>query len=270
MMKRLGANRRGMRDGARKGTHTIMRKVFSRICVLAATAAVIYAGYGAAKKVSTIADNAEWLKVGSVAVKGVVHVDTAEVLSRAGIRTGISMTQVKVSEIRKNILKNPWIKKVHVHRSLSNTVRIEIVEREPIALINLKDIFYADNEGYLWPLRTDAYWNIPVVSGLKDTVVGKEKLHRLREGDRVKMMTFFNQVHRHRKEANLGISQIDFREGGIVYMRLESSPVTVLLQSERVARNLIDLHEIFSIAQGDTGTISEYINLAYANMAFVR
>jgi cell division septal protein FtsQ len=269
-MKRHGINNRARHAEKKKAVYSVLRRQGMRLLLSGLAVVIALAGIFAAQKAYGYAGAAEWLKIKKVEVRGVVYADPAEVLSGARIVIGSSMIHLTISDIKKRIKKNLWIKEVRINRSLTGTVSLEVVERRPIALVNLYQVYYTDSDGFLWPLQKETCWNVPAVSGLRDTLSGKNKIHQLQEKDRRLLRAFLDQLHKKPERSSLGVSQIDFSEDGIVRMRMESSPITVLIRRDSVGKNLSDLHDIFSIAQSDTGAFPEYINLAYVNMAFVR
>ena len=175
MPKRIGANRRlKLKDRKRKAPKKV-RGIVSRsvgcIKVLFFALCLGAAGFAGARKASGFITTVDFLKVRTVEVHGIEQVDTAEVLSLAAIQPGISMLDIKRRDIGKRIQNNPWIAKVKVRRKIPHTIVIAVTERIPVAFINLGSIYMTDKNGFLWPLKSHTYWNLPVISGLTDTLI---------------------------------------------------------------------------------------------------
>jgi len=80
----------------------------------------------------------------------------------AGVKTGDFMMQVDLMRIQNTLETNPIIKSVAIERILPHTLRINISEREPVALTCLvlpqptgsllvTNYFYLDPDGYIMP-----------------------------------------------------------------------------------------------------------------------
>ena len=271
--KRVGANRRLKIAGKRKKTPKKQRTggwpVFTYIKAFGLVVCIGGAGFWGTKKAAPYIDKFDFLKIENITVKGNKQVNTSEVLSFASIEKGLFMLDLKVSEISKKLQKIPWIEKVNIKRKIPHTVVITVHERKPIAFVNLGTIYMTDRSGYLWPLKPNTYWNVPVISGLKDTTCNGT-IHRLNEEGLLQMNSFFDEIHKIDNDFSLGISQIDFGEKGVVSVRLESIPVHVELNSITISKSLNNVGEILKRIEDNTKKTPRHINLRYNNIAFVR
>ncbi len=69
-----------------------------------------------------------------VEVKGLKTVSKKELLRRMGIRPGYSSILFSSKDARREMLKNPWIKRVGIRRELPGRVIIEVEEERPFCL----------------------------------------------------------------------------------------------------------------------------------------
>lgn len=270
MGKRIGANRRLKRKKKKQeekaGIGNHVYGLIKVVCLLAGVAAL---GFVGAKKSVAYINNINFFKVENITIRGIEQIDTSEVLSLAAIEPGVSMINLKVSAIRKRIKMNPWVAKAHVRRRIPNTVVITIIEREPVAFINMGSVYLVDRTGFLWPLKLNTYWNLPVVSGLTDTIVNGDK-HRLNEEGLLRMNNFFKDISGTEESITLGVSQMDFSREGVICVKLGTSPTTVELGSISIKRNLKNLCEILRTIESNSEKMPRHINLCYNNIAFVR
>jgi cell division protein FtsQ len=87
-------------------------------------------------------------QVKSVACYGNYKVSKEEILKDSGILLGNNIFKEKISNIRLNLMKNPYIKVANVHRKLPNKILVHIVERTESAAIPFMDQFLIiDEEG---------------------------------------------------------------------------------------------------------------------------
>lgn len=66
------------------------------------------------------------------------------------------------------ITAHPWVARAEITRKWPNRVQIKITEREPAALVQLGELYYADRQGNLFkPLSPGDPLDFPVITGLK-------------------------------------------------------------------------------------------------------
>jgi cell division protein FtsQ len=126
---------------------------------------IVYAGYlGFEELVKTPA-----LSVRSIQVKGCESVSTSKVLRMSGVRIGDPLLKVDLEDVRHSIVRHPRIKDALVARHLPDTLVIQVMERQPIAVIYGDDGFMmTDGEGFVLA-RTDSYTvGYPLISGTED------------------------------------------------------------------------------------------------------
>jgi len=246
-----------------------LRRLFAGMKVMVAVAIVAGLGFVGARKALRNVGNVDFLKIQSITVSGNKQVDSATVLSLAGVDKEISMVHLNVSAIRDRLRKNPWIAGASVRRKLPGRLAIVIDERKPIAFVNFGSISMVDALGYLWPLKPCTYWNLPLISGVKDTLIaGKGRM--LTPECIAQVNTFFREMKKIEKTIPLGISQIDFGKEDIVHIRLESSPMRIELNADNLAGGIKNLNEILRTVDSNANGMPRHINLCYNNIAFVK
>lgn len=272
--KRLGANKRQKiaerRNTASKKKRSGVGKVlFTCLKAVLLVFGMITGGYWGVKKAMPHIGKLDFLKIENIKIYGNKHVLTTEILSLASIEKGIFMLDLKMNEIREKLLKIPWIEKVNIKRKIPNTVIITVCERKPIAFVNIGSVYMTDCTGYLWPLKPSTYWNLPVISGLKDTIISIPNRRLTPEG-LARMHLFFAEVHKVSNMNPPGITQIDFSEKYLVRVRLEAIPAVVELNSGSIGEGMKNVCEILRTMEENTEKTPRHINLCYNNIAFVR
>jgi len=272
--RRIGANRRQKmvarkRKKTPKRTGGIIGRMLKVVYVLFIASCIGTVGFLGARKASGLIETIDFLRVKMIEVRGVEHIDTTKVLSLAAIQPGISMLDLKISDIQERIQKNPWVAKVNVRRKIPHTAIIAVTERKPVAFINLGSIYMTDRKGFLWQLKSHTYWNLPMISGLADTLIDGT-CHRLKKDHVEKMNRFLKDMKEIDNRVPLRISQIDFSGEGVVYIKLESSPLYALIKSSHVVEDIKKLQEILRTMDEDTEKMPRFVNLCYNNLAFVQ
>ena len=91
------------------------------------------------------------LPVKDVQVTGASRLTSASVLASAAIPAGSTLPKLPKSQVLDRLRANPWIADASLSRHLPGTVRIEIVERTPAALVDAGGT-------ELWFLSADGHW----------------------------------------------------------------------------------------------------------------
>ncbi len=110
----------------------------------------------------------EYLEVRSIDVVGIHRVSRGEVVALSGVREGANIFSFKYSDALDALKSHPWVASAQLRRVPPHTVRIELEEKEPVALVKSDDIYVMDGAGRLFALHspTDSI-DLPVVTGVK-------------------------------------------------------------------------------------------------------
>ncbi len=105
------------------------------------------------------------------------RVSEAALLTRAGITLGENLLALDVRAAEERLLGDPWIRNVRVVRQLPHTLRIELGEREALALTSLDgDLFLvgADGEPFkAWQAGDPE--DLPVLTGVTLDALAKDR-----------------------------------------------------------------------------------------------
>lgn len=270
--KRVGANWRNRlarnKERRRIGVSGLFAKVFRTTLAAVFGTFVVVAGYFMARKAAVILRTAEFLQLAKVRVAGVCQVDTADVVRLADISMGTPMISLKPREIRHRIESNPWIEKAHVRRSIPGTIVVSVTEREPIALVNAGNVYLTDRSGLMWTLRSKTYWDLPMFTGLADTVLDGRR--SLTAEARARMNRFLDTYREQASKPVPRIGQVMFGEDGSIRVKLASVPILARLAEESLATGVRHLHRLVRMLETENNARIRYIDLCYRNMAFVR
>lgn len=111
----------------------------------------------ASDRMAQVATNAGFF-VRHVEVRGVAQMNEMRVYERALGSRDLAMTQVELNALRGDLLTLPWVKDARVSRQLPDTLVIDIVEREPHAVLARADrLMLIDTTGIeLEPVTAEA------------------------------------------------------------------------------------------------------------------
>ncbi len=117
-----------------------------------------------------------YLAIEAINVAGVYRVKAEEVITLAGIRSGQNMLSFKKAAAIEGIKTQPWVAEAFLKRGLPSTINIDIKEREPLALIQLDDMYVMDTRGAIFKRYVvEDSLDLPVVTGLRPEDIGNEE-----------------------------------------------------------------------------------------------
>ena len=121
----------------------------------------------AADRFARVSANAGY-KVRHVEVRGTERLNQMRVYERAIGREDLAMPQVDLAELREELLGLNWVADARVSRQLPDTLVIDIVEREPHAVLSRADrLMLVDPTGAeLEPIAADAVEDMLVIEGM--------------------------------------------------------------------------------------------------------
>ncbi len=273
MVKRVGVNQRLRKKELRKKKlkkFSIMKSLAFRIVKIVCLLSLLcYGGYVLITKSDFIVKKFDKFKVNDVIVKGSVEMDTSAIRSIAVIKNGESLLGLKIAQIKNRIQKIPHVKKVKIKRRFPSTVIISVKERKPIAIVNIGSVFFVDRDGFLWPLNIGSYIDLPIVSGLKDTVFNTD-MHRIKAREIEKLNILLKKLKTRDERIVQDLSQINFREEKSILLKFESKPTLIKISNSKIKANIDKLDRIFERLASNNEKMPKHIDLCYNNMAFVR
>ena len=121
---------------------------------------------------------------------------------------GHSVLRIPLAERRRQIETLPWVEQASVLRALPNTIKVEIVERTPIAFLrDGSDLALVDVHGVILdrPLKGD--FHFPVITGMSSEMPIEERELRMQL-----FASFAQQVEAARGGAMDQVSEVDLSE----------------------------------------------------------
>jgi cell division protein FtsQ len=111
-----------------------------------------------------------WLGVEDIEIDGLQHLERQEVVSTLALPQPTSVLKVRTVVLAKQLESHPWIESAIVRIDPPRRIVVEIVERQPLALVYSKGFFLVDKHGRLFlEAKPEGYPNLPLVTGLADS-----------------------------------------------------------------------------------------------------
>lgn len=108
-----------------------------------------------------------------VKINGNYNIPDADIKKIAHIEgdSAIDLNKADIDLIQSRILKHPEIKKVFISKEPPSDIKIEIIEKSQIAVVNFEnEIMLIDEELELFPFKySDKLYDMPIITGIKKT-----------------------------------------------------------------------------------------------------
>jgi cell division protein FtsQ len=107
------------------------------------------------------------LAVRVIEVQGTQRTREADLLGASGLREGINIFSVDTAEAQKRLQNLPWIRKARVSRIVPDRLVLEVVEHQPVAVINLEGLYYVNRSGEVFKrVQPGEREDLPVLTGV--------------------------------------------------------------------------------------------------------
>ncbi|MBN1957752.1 MAG: FtsQ-type POTRA domain-containing protein [Desulfuromonadales bacterium] len=105
-------------------------------------------------------------RVAQVTVEGQQRLDQQQVVALSDIELGLNTFSLDLGLIGRKIEENPWVRKARVQRIFPRQVVISIVERNPVAIMNMGYLYYLDEAGEIFKvLDSKDKLDFPIITG---------------------------------------------------------------------------------------------------------
>lgn len=120
------------------------RKFIMRIVIV--VAAVLFVIFG-----SIFVYRSDLFHVNNVQINGVSHLTSQEITEIAAVPADSTLLRLDAAGIKQRLEDNAWVQSATIHRSLPDTIVIDVTERTPGAVVRI-------NDKQTWVISTDCSW----------------------------------------------------------------------------------------------------------------
>lgn len=106
--------------------------------------------------------------VRNLEISGAQHTTAADLSAVRQRYLGTNLFHLDIAGLRRDVSSLPWVSRVEIEKKLPDTLRVRIVERTPIALLQTSDsLRYVDDHGAAFAMLTPAAGDsdLPLISG---------------------------------------------------------------------------------------------------------
>jgi hypothetical protein len=212
----LGWRRRAVRINVRVGGRRgVAASRTGRVVLLCALAAVTVAavGMGFRWMLGALFFRNDTYRIAHLDIRGGGELVPYFIREKKGIQEGTNLFACNLRAIRDEFLQQRYSSKyqsLDISRILPDTLRVEVVERVPVARLGRRGGLVVDAEGYAFGIGTTAQQNLPIIYGYAGPA--------LQPGDRIQgalrdAVTVLGAVEETGCGRDLSIAAIDVRGG---------------------------------------------------------
>ncbi len=268
--KRIGPNAR-MRKKAKK--ESLLKRTFSLIknkyLLLTIPGIIIAAGlFLGGRYLIDFLDEKGIFRIDDIEVRGVSPSRQETIINSCEEEFSGTLFGFRKKEVKKILKSHKWVKDVDVKRKFPSAVEVSVTKRVPVALVNLGDVYLADKSGFIWKLQSGVYWDLPLINGIKDTLVHDRRVIDETYKDML-MKTLRVLRMREEKEVPL-VSQIEFvEEGKEAVVKIRSGVAFARINTNDMEKSIRRVGEILEYSSYSRPVVL-MVDLTYNNMAFVK
>jgi cell division protein FtsQ len=216
----------------------------------------------------------EWkdsLKVQRVSVRGARILTAQQIFALAGVPSSSPMYGIDLFDVRQRILTQPFIKSATVSRSFPNILRIDVIERVPIASLSGGVLRYVDADGMVLPfVGVPAKLDLPVISGISGT-------QNARVGDTVanndlkQAILVLQTAQQIDSSLYHLVSEVNMNGGGDIVLYSTEAGIPIILGRDGIARKLLTLQSFWTdFVKTDSVSRLQQVDLRFEDQVVVR
>jgi cell division protein FtsQ len=161
--------RREVRGGER--SQRILRKTIRATSTLLLLSCLLFLGH---RVYAHLLENPSF-RVRQVELRGCQKVGQETLLSLASIEGMPNLFTLRLKDVARRLESHPWIERVSIQKAFPNKVVIEVKERRPIAIVQMGELYYIDENGVIFCRAGDGDgYNYPFLTGLGRQALEKD------------------------------------------------------------------------------------------------
>ena len=160
------------------------------------------------------------VKTEQIEISGNVRVDAVAILDKFAADQNRSVLRVPLDERRRALEDIPWVEKASVARILPNKLRVELVERTPVAFLRQgAELALIDAYGVVLERPQQADYHFPVVTGIAVDAPREDREQQMKL-----FVQFMKDVESAQPGASSQVSEVDLSDAKDVRATLAGLP----------------------------------------------
>jgi cell division protein FtsQ len=113
------------------------------------------------------------LSVMRIQVNGCKHLQPETVIQQAGIQPGDNILALDLAEVSRRVTSHPWVASAVIIREIPDSIRIDMEERQPFAVVRGREFYLVDLQGRAFARAFPGeHPGLPIISGIDPASVG--------------------------------------------------------------------------------------------------
>jgi|GEM_PF-2459098 len=106
--------------------------------------------------------------VAVIQVEGEARLNVETVTALTGLKRGASLLEINPAKLEEALRRHPWIQTARVERLWPDRLRISLVEYQPLAIVQLDNLYFISTSGALFKALEPAdQHDLPIITGLR-------------------------------------------------------------------------------------------------------
>jgi cell division protein FtsQ len=207
-------------------------------------------------------------RVDMIRVEGNHRLAEETLVALSDVQPGMSTFSLDLDLIGRKIAENPWVKEARIQRIFPRQISIRVVEREPLAIVNLGYLYYLDVTGAIFKLLDGSdSLDYPVITGFNTA-----QLELGRHKDRAQLLNVIGLINELQSRSQFGldkVSEIHKESGGGLSVYTLDSGVRIRLGDDKYHEKLDRLERIYALLKPKMKML-DYIDLNVDEKVIVR
>jgi len=205
------------------------------------------------------------LEIDRILVEGNDRLSEGEILELIDVDEATNILTLALDETKGKLLRSAWVKDVELKRMLPATLTLQIVERTPVAVAALSELYLLAEDGTILDQLPPFYdmEKLILVRGLSDQ-------DKSVSSERIALAGRMAEALLADQRLALLVSELDVADGAdSMTLRLRESPLTFLVSEQTMVARLSEVVPLLAgIAERLPGV--EVLDLRFQNRVYVR
>ena len=174
--------------------------------------------------------------------------------------------EINLYEISTLIESHPYVKYARVSRHYPSEIKIEIIERKPIAIVNIDPMIFLDENGFVLPVEgIQTNYNLPVMNNFNS----EPQLYPLGElalSVKVKeAIALISKIKTNYSDLYKNLSELKITSSNEIELILSDLPTHIYLGNEKISSRIRTLKEFESKLKPNKMSDFSYLDMRYDN-----
>tara|TARA_B100000475_G_scaffold196557_1_gene174336 strand:+ start:410 stop:1174 length:765 start_codon:yes stop_codon:yes gene_type:complete len=192
--------------------------------------------------------------------------DVSNYRSLLGEITNEKSKELNLYEISTLIESHPYVKYARVSRHYPSEIKIEIIERKPIAIVNMNPMIFLDENGFVLPVEgIQTNYNLPVMNNFNS----EPQLYPLGElalSVKVKeAIALISKIKKDYSDLYNNLSELKISSSNEIELILSDLPTHIYLGNEKIGSRIHTLKEFESKLKPNKMSDFSYLDMRYDN-----